>query len=200
MPEADLCASVELPVGFPGDSSGKEPACQCRKQKRLVQCLHWEDPLEKGGISSGSLLQILDLFSSILAWRIPWTVQSMGSQRVGRYKETFIFTLIAKCHECCNRRNRNERHSNVPHLVLVRRNMYFHNYFVQSHLRGKSKLQPTLSNHLGLYNGSYSSQPQHENLEIFTGFQIESGIFLCFGYQKKALDVKASHKSKARTS
>ena len=34
--------------------------------------LSWEDPLEKGK----------DIHSSILAWRIPWTVQSMGSQRV----------------------------------------------------------------------------------------------------------------------
>ena len=32
-----------------------------------------EDPLEKGK----------DTHSSILAWRIPWTIQSMGSQRVG---------------------------------------------------------------------------------------------------------------------
>ena len=150
MPEADHCASVELPMGFPGGSSGKEPACQCRRHKRLVQCLRWEDPLEKGGC----LLQILDLFCSILAWRIPGTVQSMGLQRVGHYEETFIFTLVAKGHDCCNRRNRNERHSNVPHLGLVRRNMYFHNYFIQSHLRGKSKIQPTLSNHLGQYNGS----------------------------------------------
>ena len=34
-----------------------------------VQFLGWEDPLEKGKATH----------SSILAWRIPWTVQSMGS-------------------------------------------------------------------------------------------------------------------------
>ena len=39
-----------------------------------VRSLGWEDPLEKGTATH----------SSILAWRIPWTVQSMGSQRVGR--------------------------------------------------------------------------------------------------------------------
>ena len=39
-----------------------------------VLSLGWEDPLEKGTATH----------SSILAWRIPWTVQSMGSQRVGR--------------------------------------------------------------------------------------------------------------------
>ena len=36
-----------------------------------VQSLGWEDPLEKGKATH----------SSILAWRIPWTAQSMGSQR-----------------------------------------------------------------------------------------------------------------------
>ena len=36
-----------------------------------VRPLDWEDTLEKG------------THSSILAWRIPWTVESMGSQRVG---------------------------------------------------------------------------------------------------------------------
>ena len=45
-----------------------------RKQKGLDQFLGWEDPLEKG----------MATYSSILAWRILWTVepgrlQSMGS-------------------------------------------------------------------------------------------------------------------------
>jgi len=38
-----------------------------------VRYLGWEDPLEKGKATH----------SSILAWRIPWTMKSMGSQRVG---------------------------------------------------------------------------------------------------------------------
>ena len=38
-----------------------------------IQSLGWEDPLEKGKATH----------SSILAWRIPWTIKSMGSQRVG---------------------------------------------------------------------------------------------------------------------
>ena len=37
-----------------------------------VQSLGWEDPLEKGTATH----------SSILAWRVPWTEESMGSQRV----------------------------------------------------------------------------------------------------------------------
>ena len=38
-----------------------------------VRALGWEDPLEKGKATH----------PSILAWRIPWTVWSIGSQRVG---------------------------------------------------------------------------------------------------------------------
>ena len=64
-------------MGFPGGTSGKEPACQCRTHKRRAQSLGWEDPLEEGMATP----------SGILAWRIPWTeepggLQSAGSQRV----------------------------------------------------------------------------------------------------------------------
>ena len=38
-----------------------------------VRSLGREDPLEKGKATH----------SSILAWRIPWTMQSMGLQRIG---------------------------------------------------------------------------------------------------------------------
>ena len=41
-------------------------------QEIWVKSLGWEDPLEKGKATH----------SSILAWKISWTVQSMGSQRV----------------------------------------------------------------------------------------------------------------------
>ena len=47
-----------------------------------VQSLGWEDNLEKGKA----------IHSSILAWRIPWTVWSMGSQRVGQDWVTWTFT------------------------------------------------------------------------------------------------------------
>ena len=64
-------------MGFSGDASGKEPACQCRKQMQ-VRSLGQEDPLEKE----------METHSDILAWRLPWTeepggLQSVGSQRVG---------------------------------------------------------------------------------------------------------------------
>ena len=42
-------------------------------QETWVRSLGWEDPLEKGNATH----------SSILAWRIPWTVWSSGLQRVG---------------------------------------------------------------------------------------------------------------------
>ena len=38
-----------------------------------VQPLGWEGPLEKEKATH----------SSILTWRTPWTIQSMGSQKVG---------------------------------------------------------------------------------------------------------------------
>ena len=51
-----------------------------------IQSLGWENPLEKGKA----------IYSSILAWRIPWTeepgrLQSMGSQSSGHYWATFTF-------------------------------------------------------------------------------------------------------------
>ena len=50
--------------GLPGGAGGKEPTCQCRRLKELwVQCLGWEDPLEKE----------MATHSSILAWKVPWT-------------------------------------------------------------------------------------------------------------------------------
>ena len=41
-------------------------------QETCITSLGWEDPLKKGKAAH----------SSILAWRIPWTIQFMGSQRV----------------------------------------------------------------------------------------------------------------------
>ena len=44
-------------LGFPGGSAGKESLCN-------VGDLGWDHPLEKGKATH----------SSIMAWRIPWTV------------------------------------------------------------------------------------------------------------------------------
>ena len=48
-----------------------------------VLSLAWEDPLEKGKATH----------SSILAWRIPWTIWFMGLQRVGHDWVTFTFIV-----------------------------------------------------------------------------------------------------------
>ena len=52
-----------------------------------VQSLGWEDPLEKGKATH----------SSILAWRIPWTIQSLGSKRVGHNWAPFTYPSIYWC-------------------------------------------------------------------------------------------------------
>ena len=51
-------------------------------QETWVQSLGWEDPLEKK----------MAIYSSILAWRIPWTEEPMWSQRVGHNWATNIFS------------------------------------------------------------------------------------------------------------
>ena len=67
-------ATLPILKGFPGGTSGKEPACQAQ-----AWFLGWENPLEEGTATH----------SSILAWRIPQTEEpcrllSIGSQRVGQ--------------------------------------------------------------------------------------------------------------------
>ena len=64
-------------LGFPEAQLVKNPPPM---RETSVQSLGWEDPLEKGTATH----------SSILAWRIPWTVESVGSQRVGHHWVTFI--------------------------------------------------------------------------------------------------------------
>ena len=68
--------SLSQPLGFPGSTGGKEPACQCRRYKRCgfdpwVRKIPWR----RAG------------HANILAWRIPWIGEpgrSMGSQsRIG---------------------------------------------------------------------------------------------------------------------
>ena len=65
-------------IGYPLQCSWTSLVAQLVKnpparQETSVQSLGWEDPLEKGKATH----------SSILAWRIPWTVLSIGSQRIG---------------------------------------------------------------------------------------------------------------------
>ena len=58
-------------LGFTCGSAGKYSSCNVGN---LGSIPRWEDPLEKGKATH----------SSTLAWKVPWTMQSMRSQRVGR--------------------------------------------------------------------------------------------------------------------
>ena len=76
-------------MGFPGGSDSKESACNAGD---LESISGQEDPLEKG----------MATHSSVLAWRITWTeesvrLQSMGSQIVGNDLTTnaSLFNLIS---------------------------------------------------------------------------------------------------------
>ena len=53
-------------------------------QETWVWSLGWQDPLEKGKATH----------PSILTWRIPWTVSSVGLQRVKEDWATFTFTFM----------------------------------------------------------------------------------------------------------
>ena len=65
-------------IGYPRQYSWASLVAQLVKNlpaiwETWVQSLGWEDPLEKGKATH----------SSILAWRLPWIVLPMRSQRVG---------------------------------------------------------------------------------------------------------------------
>ena len=70
--------------GFPGGSSAKEPGCQCKRHKRWVLSLGWEDPLEKGMTTQ----------SRILAWNpMDW-----GAWRVAVHKVAKSWTWLKQLH------------------------------------------------------------------------------------------------------
>ena len=69
--------STREEIGYPLQYSWASLVAQLVKnlptmRETWVQSLGWEDPLEKGKATH----------SNIPAWRIPWTVQSIRSQRV----------------------------------------------------------------------------------------------------------------------
>ena len=68
-------------MGFPDSSVGKNPPAM---QETLVQFLGQEDPLEKGKATH----------SSILASRIPWTVQSIGVAKSQTRLSNFHFLKL----------------------------------------------------------------------------------------------------------
>ena len=59
-------------------------------QETWLQSLGWEDPLETGKATH----------PSILAWRIPRTIQSMGSQRVDTTERLSLYGHIVWAFNC----------------------------------------------------------------------------------------------------
>ena len=73
-------------IGYPLEFSWASLVAQLVKNlpamwETWIRSLGWEDPLEKGTATH----------SSILAWKIPWTEQSMWLQRVGHNWVTLTF-------------------------------------------------------------------------------------------------------------
>ena len=109
--------------GFPGGTSSKEAACQCRRCKRCgLDPWVGKIPLEKE----------MATHSSILAWRIPWTeefgrLQSIGLQRVGHDWSDLAQTQKKKCINF----TLNYTEVNKPHEVQLKFLLYFHPLCVQ---------------------------------------------------------------------
>ena len=61
-------------MGFPTGLAVKSPLAMQKSQEMQVQSLGQEDPLEEG----------MATHSSILSWRIPWTVNLAGCSPWGR--------------------------------------------------------------------------------------------------------------------
>ena len=66
-----------IALGFPGGSDGKASSCNAGDP---VQSLDWEEPLEKE----------MATYSSILAWKIPWTEDLVGYSPWGRKESDTI--------------------------------------------------------------------------------------------------------------
>ena len=84
-------SSTEEGIGYPFQYSLASLVAQLVKnlpamREVWVRSLGWEDPLEKGKATH----------SSILPWRIPGTIHSMGLQWVGKDWATFTFTFKVK--------------------------------------------------------------------------------------------------------
>ena len=66
----------------------KNPPAMQEPQEMQVQSLGWEDPLEEG----------MAAHSNVLAWRIPWTEESTGLQRVRYAWSDWAHTSPSRLH------------------------------------------------------------------------------------------------------
>ena len=69
----ELIILIFFGLEYSGGASGKEPACQCRRQLTRVRSQGWVDPLKE---------EMAPHFS-ILAWRIWWAEEPGGLQSIG---------------------------------------------------------------------------------------------------------------------
>ena len=75
-------------------TSGKEPACQCRRHKRHRSDPCREDPLEK---ETGT-------HANILAWKAPWTEEPGGLQSTGLQIVGHDWSDLAHTHDKYDRK------------------------------------------------------------------------------------------------
>ena len=74
--------------GFPGGSVVKNPPAEQERQEMRVQSLGQEHPLEEG----------MATYSSILAWRIPWTEEPGGLYGPQGHKESDTTEVMEHAH------------------------------------------------------------------------------------------------------
>ena len=86
--ETDQIAPGIQKPGFPGGLMAKNPPAMQELQETGIWALGQEDPLEEG----------MATHSSILAWRIPWTVEPVGLQSIGSQGTGHNWTFLACTH------------------------------------------------------------------------------------------------------
>ena len=123
-----------------------------------VRSLVWGDPLEKGKATQ----------SSILAWRVSWTVESMGLQRVGHNWLTFTFTQL--CLTLCDPMDCSTPGLPVHHQLpeLTQNHVYRGSDDIQSSHPLSSPSPPAfnVSQHQSLFNLVSSSHQVATVLEL----------------------------------
>ena len=77
-----IVARLKVNKQYLGGTSGREPIYQPMQEtyETPVRSLGWEDPLEDS----------MATHSSIVAWRIPWTEESVGLQAIESQSQTWL--------------------------------------------------------------------------------------------------------------
>ena len=86
-----LSAPTPFHTGFPGGFSGKESACQCRRQEMRVQSLGQEDPLEEEIATHSSILCLENSKDGGIWWA---TIQSTAKSQTWLSMHAYVHTLF----------------------------------------------------------------------------------------------------------